>query len=813
MNQRWLTPALACAFGLLARSAQGQELLYQEGFNDDGSAANPARYTFTGRDVYEVPRIQTELGNYDQKGPIYWAHNFNVSYVGNPTIPARRMIFTWRGVDATTASEDLLKLFDASVKWLLNDKANATIVVNPNAAAIQGLADRLVAAGHTVLDDDTAATPDEQDVVADLMIHGPGANNPSRFVLVTKPVIVMNAPDYDDMLVGSIGTAVSFEPGQMTITATNHPAAGGMTGSFNALTGSHPFELVGTVLPTNALTLATIKRVVPPAVTSLADVESMIAGTKTHEKTTGQVTTLDFADASTGNWVNDNPLPGGYTGNWGLEAKGRLNVTAAGTYRFALGSDDGARLQIDLDRNGFTAEDVVLEDAGPHAHQIVYANITFAASGNYDLRVVSYNNGGGGDLEVSVAIQAGEIPDDSLASGYWEVLSSDFATSPVKLVGQVDVTGFIATGPNEERQEPLVVLLNGPADAPPGAFYDGGPFTGFEGTGFLAASGLNKWAYPDGGTYRSVRLKPVNVAGKTKVKLTLALAATVVDFEDSDFVDVVVYPNGESSSPVTLAHFRGVQNAVQPWLADQKRNFERRLTRRFADFTYDIPAGATDLIAEIRAATTWWTETAAIDNIRITSGEIATGPTLGKPTVSGSDVVLTWTGGQSPFLVQWSPGLANAWIDLYTTTGSSATLPMVGPAGFFRVQSGTTQTVSLFKAVLSGAAEVPVVDTPAKGSAVLAMNGDSLTYYVYYAGLKATATLAHLHGPATTTATAPPLFDLVPVPAFGMEGILQGTRVLTAAEKAHLQGGQTYVNIHTSVHGGGEIRGQATSVP
>jgi hypothetical protein len=93
------------------------------------------------------------------------------------------------------------------------------------------------------------------------------------------------------------------------------------------------------------------------------------------QKTTGQVTTLDFGDASAGNWSMDNPLPGGYTANWGLEAKGQINVATAGTYRFALGSDDGARLQIDRDRNGLTAEDVVLDDPGPHAHQVVYTNL------------------------------------------------------------------------------------------------------------------------------------------------------------------------------------------------------------------------------------------------------------------------------------------------------------------------------------------------------------------------------------------------------------------------------------------------------
>src|SRR5262245_44583315 len=133
----WTRRLTVLALTLSGTTLLGQgNLIYQEGFNDDGSTNNPPRYTFTGQDIYEVDRIQAEIGNYDQKGPIYWNHNFNVSYTGNPAVPARRLIFGWRGVDTSTATEDLLKLFDSSVNWLLDGKKNATIVVNPNAAAI-----------------------------------------------------------------------------------------------------------------------------------------------------------------------------------------------------------------------------------------------------------------------------------------------------------------------------------------------------------------------------------------------------------------------------------------------------------------------------------------------------------------------------------------------------------------------------------------------------------------------------------------------------------------------------------------------------
>ncbi|HEX7861577.1 MAG TPA: PA14 domain-containing protein [Verrucomicrobiae bacterium] len=692
-RNRRLLPTTAIQLSAAALSLatlSSAELLYQEGFNTDGSTGANPRYTFTGKDVLEVPEIQA-IPNFDQKGPIYWAHNFEVSYVGNPTIPGRRAIFTYLPDTTGTpaATTDMLQLWDGLVRWLLNNKQNATIVVNPNVAAIGELADRLTSSGHTVVDDDTTTYPDEQDVPGDLFIHGVGANNPSRFALVPEPVIVMNDPDYDDMLVGSIGSRPSFDPGLVTIQTPTHPAAGGKTGTFTGFsTGPLNFGIVGSYLPTNATTIATVTRTIPPAINNLSDVDAVIAGTKQNENSAGTTAAIDFGDGSAGSWFDfENTVPGGYAGNWGLRIQGQLTVSAAGTYRFALGSDDGARLYIDLDRNGITAADIIREDAGPHGHQIVYDDVTFSASGNYAFEVRSYNSGGGGSVELSASLQATPVPDDALDSGYWEVVSTS-GTGPVKLAADANVTAYIATGANVQVQTPLVVVLNGPSDTPPGTFYDGGPFSGFEGTGFIGASGLNKWPYPDGQSYRTLQLAPVNVTGKTNVKVTIKLAATVVDFEDSDLLDVVVYTNGPTSNPTILAHFRGVQNAVQPWLADQRENYTRRLTRQFADFTYDVPAGATQLIVEIRAATTWWTEIAAFDDIRITAGATSTAdPTLTSIAKQGNNIVVTFANGtlQRATALSLNPAQTQ-WQDLNNSGTYTVTPSEQGSMTFFRVR-------------------------------------------------------------------------------------------------------------------------------
>src|SRR5207302_92997 len=234
-----------------------------------------------------------------------------------------------------------LKLWDSSVNWLLNGKANATVMVYPNAFALGGLYDRLANAGYTVLDDDPSKTDAQIEGDADLFIHAIDTD-PSRYALLKKPVIAMTVPgDWDDMLLGSIGSTATFTPGQVNIGAPGHPAAGGATGSFDAFTGNHAFALAGRFLPEGSTTLATVNRTVPPSIVRLSDVDDMIAGTKQHEETAGTLDTLDISDGSTGNWFDNNPVPGGYTGNWGLRVQGKLVVSAAGTYRFALGSDNG----------------------------------------------------------------------------------------------------------------------------------------------------------------------------------------------------------------------------------------------------------------------------------------------------------------------------------------------------------------------------------------------------------------------------------------------------------------------------------------
>lgn len=94
----------------------------------------------------------------------------------------------------------------------------------------------------------------------------------------------------------------------------------------------------------------------------------------------------------------------------------------------------------------------------------------------------------------------------------------------------------------------------------------------------------------------------------------------------------------------------------------------------------------------------------------------------------------------------------------------------------------------------------------ATGTGTFTLIGNQLTYQVSYSGLSSPAVAAHLHGPADAAGTAGVLQGLNG--ASGTSGTLSGSLILTPDQLAHLIDGLVYVNVHSSEHPGGEIRGQ-----
>lgn len=182
------------------------------------------------------------------------------------------------------------------------------------------------------------------------------------------------------------------------------------------------------------------------------------------------------------------------------------------------------------------------------------------------------------------------------------------------------------------------------------------------------------------------------------------------------------------------------------------------------------------------------------------------------PVVTTNEVTLTWTGGFGPFLVEYKADVRAPWLKLVTTTQSSVTVPAVLGTAFYRVSSRATDTVQLFKSTLVPANEVPPASgSTATGSGFLSLEGHVATYYVQATGLSANITAAHLHGPAPIGMNAGVFFHLFPspnIPANSKALLFHGSQTMTDSQIASLLGGNTYFNVHSTAHPGGEIRGQ-----
>ena len=130
-----------------------------------------------------------------------------------------------------------------------------------------------------------------------------------------------------------------------------------------------------------------------------------------------------------------------------------------------------------------------------------------------------------------------------------------------------------------------------------------------------------------------------------------------------------------------------------------------------------------------------------------------------------------------------------------------------GAAGTGGVGGTAGATSTTYNVTLDGAHEVPMVTTTATGTATITLDASNLvTVTGAFSGLSSTATVAHIHGPATATMTADPIIPLTITQ--GTSGTVTGSGTLTDAQAADMRAGRTYINYHSMNHTTGEIRAQ-----
>jgi len=246
-------------------------------------------------------------------------------------------------------------------------------------------------------------------------------------------------------------------------------------------------------------------------------------------------------------------------------------------------------------------------------------------------------------------------------------------------------TGTVSTKPFLVATEKGVQLL-------------GGLISGMEGSGFWAGADLNEPTIANGEfntatTPRSLTLKPVDVTGKTKVKLTLTLAGTEVDFDgpggdDFLFIKADINNTGEF---VELAKY-GAPTGTEKFLIEmfkdgvETKDYTKRVGIVGKDFTYDIPAGATKLVIRFEAFCTFWNEIMAFDNIRITSGDIVATPPKITFSRAGNEVTLTWEGTAFNLETSAKLGTGASWSVVSGATSGYKASAASGNA-YFRLKS------------------------------------------------------------------------------------------------------------------------------
>ena len=135
---------------------------------------------------------------------------------------------------------------------------------------------------------------------------------------------------------------------------------------------------------------------------------------------------------------------------------------------------------------------------------------------------------------------------------------------------------------------------------------------------------------------------------------------------------------------------------------------------------------------------------------------------------------------------------------------------IAGSAGVLAARPAAAETLIVFTALLNGAEEIPPNNSPSQGVAqvLLVKETNMVCYRISYSPLSGTEILAHFHGPAAPSQSAPVLVNISPSPT-PIGSPKHGCVPFTKDQVKLLTKGLTYLNVHSIPQfPAGEIRGQ-----
>ena len=139
-------------------------------------------------------------------------------------------------------------------------------------------------------------------------------------------------------------------------------------------------------------------------------------------------------------------------------------------------------------------------------------------------------------------------------------------------------------------------------------------------------------------------------------------------------------------------------------------------------------------------------------------------------------------------------------------------MKLLPAALLFCLASAATAQPKVFTVTLTGDEESPPVATTGTGQAQVIIDPTGAVIVDgIYDNLSSPVTGAHIHGSTRRGANTGVILPLMQTG--GTSGAFGGMGMLTPGQANDLLNGLTYLNVHTMMNGGGELRGQIDSVP